>query len=78
MLKRLLFTGCTLLLLTACGAGATEENASQTNQATTTNEAQTTNKEKNESTAVKESSDQTQKTAAKVDIANPPVSLMRL
>ncbi len=75
MLKKLLFTGCTLLLLTACGAGAAEENASQTKQATTTNEAQTTNKEKNESTAVKESSDQTQQTAAKVDIANPPVTL---
>ena len=58
MLKKLLITGCTLLLLTACGTDQTKENGSTTNQTNTTSEANTTNQTEtnNESTAVKDSS----------------------
>ena len=58
MLKKLMITGCTLLLLTACGTDQTEENGGTTNQTSTTSEANTTNKPavKNESNTVNDSS----------------------
>ncbi|MFJ8268692.1 hypothetical protein [Peribacillus asahii] len=43
MFKKLMITGCILILLTACGTDTTEENASTTNQPSTTSETNTTN-----------------------------------
>ena len=58
MFKKLMITGCTLLLLTACGTDQTKENGSTTNQTSTTSEANTRNQTEtnNESSAVKDSS----------------------
>ena len=78
MFKKLLITGCTLLLLTACGTDQTEENGSTTNQTSTTSEANTTNQTEtnNESTAVKDSSNaSTPNTSTAMDITNPTVSM---
>ena len=78
MFKKLMITGCTLLLLTACGTDQTEENGSTTNQTSTTSEANTTNQTEtnNESTAVKDSSNaSTPNTSTTMDITNPTVSM---
>ncbi|KAA9023936.1 PepSY domain-containing protein [Niallia endozanthoxylica] len=78
MFKKLIVTGCTLLLLTACGTDTTNENEGSTNQPNTTSESNTTNSTTatNESNAVKDSSNAgTQNTFTTVDITNPAVSL---
>jgi uncharacterized membrane protein YkoI len=78
MFKKLMITGCTLLLLTACGTDQTEENGSTTNQTSTTSEANTTNQTEtnNESSAVKDSSNaSTPNESTTVDITNPTVSM---
>ncbi len=80
MFKKLLFTGWTLLLLTACGTSTTEENTSQANQAAMKNESVTSNNTNNNAAAVKDSNtstanNSTQNTVTAADIANPPVSL---
>ena len=78
MFKKLMITGCTLLLLTACGTDQTEENGSTTNQTSTTSEANTTNQTEtnNESNAVKDSSNaSTPNTSTTMDITNPTVSM---
>ena len=78
MFKKLMITGCTLLLLTACGTDQTEENGSTTNQTSTTSEANTTNQTEtnNESNAVKDSSNaSTPNTSTAMDITNPTVSM---
>jgi uncharacterized membrane protein YkoI len=76
MFKKLMITGCTLLLLTACGTDTTEENAGTTNQPSTTSETNTTNNTNNESSAVKDSSNaSTPNTSKTVDITNPTVSM---
>ena len=78
MFKKLMITGCTLLLLTACGTDQTEENGSTTNQTSTTSEANTTNQTEtnNESSAVKDSSNaSTPNTSTTMDITNPTVSM---
>ena len=78
MFKKLMITGCTLILLTACGTDTTEENASTTNQPSTTSETNTTNNTNtnNESSAVKDSSNaSTPNTSKTVDITNPTVSM---
>ena len=73
MFKKLMITGCTLLLLTACGTDTAEENASTTNQPSTTSETNNTN---NQSSAVKDSSNaSTPSTSKTVDITNPTVSM---
>src|ERR1700748_2054953 len=73
MLKKIMITGCTLLLLTACGTDSTDKNEGTTNQQSTTSETNTTN---NESNAVKDSSNtSTPNTSTTVDITNPTVSL---
>ena len=78
MFKKLMITGCTLLLLTACGTDQTEENGSTTNQTSTTSEANTTNQTEtnNESSAVKDSSNaSTPNASTTMDITNPTVSM---
>ncbi|MFZ0445805.1 MAG: PepSY domain-containing protein [Bacillus sp. (in: firmicutes)] len=78
MLKKLMITGCTLLLLTACGTDQTKENGSTTNQTSTTSEANTTNQTEtnNESSAVKDSSNaSTPNASTTMDITNPTVSM---
>ena len=78
MFKKLMITGCTLLLLTACGTDTTDENASTTNQPSTMSEANTTNNTNtnNESSAVKDTSDaSTPNTSTTVDLTNPTVSM---
>jgi len=78
MFKKLIITGCTLLLLTACGTDQTEENGSTTNQTSTTSEANTTNQTETnkESSAVKDSSNaSTTNTSTAMDITNPTVSM---
>ena len=78
MFKKLMITGCTLLLLTACGTDQTKENGSTTNQTSTTSEANTTNQTEtnNESSAVKDSSNaSTPNASTTVDITNPTVSM---
>lgn len=78
MFKKLMITGCTLLLLTACGTDQTKENGSTTNQTSTTSEANTTNQTEtnNESSAVKDSSNaSTQNASTTVGITNPTVSM---
>src|SRR4051794_8270835 len=78
MLKKLMITGCTLLLLTACGTDQTKENGSTTNQTSTTSEANTTNQTEtnNEPGAVKDSSNaSTPNASTTVDITNPTVSM---
>lgn len=78
MFKKLMITGCTLLLLTACGKDQTEENGSTTNQTSTTSEANTTNQTETnkESTAVKDTSNaSTPNTSTTMDITNPTVSM---
>ena len=76
MFKKLMLTGCTLLLLTACGTDTTEENASTTNQPSTMSQANTTSNTNNESNAVKDSSNAgTPNTSTTVDIMNPTVSM---
>ena len=78
MLKKLMITGCTLLLLTACGTDQTEENGGTTNQTSTTSEANTTNKPavKNESNTVNDSSNaSTLNASTPIDITNPAVSM---
>jgi uncharacterized membrane protein YkoI len=73
MLKKIMITGCTLFLLTACGTDSTDKNESATNQQSTTSETNTTN---NESNAIKDSSNtSTPNTSTTVDITNPTVSL---
>ncbi len=74
MFKKLIVSGCTLFLLTACGTDTTNENAGSTNQSNNTSESNTT--ATNESNAVKNSSNAgTQNTSTTVDITNPTVSL---
>ena len=78
MFKKLMITGCTLLLLTACGTDQTKENGSTTNQTSTTSEANTTNQTEtnNESSAVKDSSNaSTPNASTTMDITNPTVSM---
>ena len=78
MFKKLMITGCTLLLLTACGTDQTEENGSTTNQTSTTSEANTTNQTEtnNGSSAVKDSSNtSTPNASTTMDITNPTVSM---
>lgn len=78
MIKKLMITGCTLLLLTACGTDAAEENKSTANQPSTTNNANAANNENttNESSATKDSSQAASpKTSKTVDITNPTVSM---
>lgn len=75
MFKKLMITGCTVLLLTACGTAAPEENAGKTNQPSTLDEARTASKANNVPTAVKDSRQSTQTRPAAIDITNPPISL---
>ncbi|MBY0099631.1 PepSY domain-containing protein [Mesobacillus maritimus] len=75
MFKRLLVTGCTLLLLAACGTDTTEENAGTTNQASPTSENNASNTN-NDSTVTNDSSNEdTQNTSNQTDITNPAVSM---
>jgi len=77
MFKKLMITGCTLLLLTACGTDATEENAatiqeSNTNENNATNETAT----KNDSTVADDTNNaNTPTTNTSVDITNPKISM---
>ena len=78
MFKKLMITGCTLLLLTACGTDQTKENGGTTNQTSTTGEADKTKQTEtnNESSAVKDSSNaSTPNTSTAMDITNPTVSM---
>jgi uncharacterized membrane protein YkoI len=79
MFKKLMITGCTLLLLTACGTDQTDENGSTNNQTSTTNEANTTNQTdtNNESSTIKDSSNaSTPNTSTTIDITNSTVVSM--
>lgn len=69
MFKKLMITGCTLILLTACGTNTTKENTSTANQSNTTSENNNTT---NEAGAVKDASNAQSKT---VDITNPTVTM---
>lgn len=75
MLKKLMITGCALLLLTACGTDTTEENASKANQPSTANEAETTDDAKQDLASAVDSNETTKNKHTTVDIANLPISL---
>lgn len=72
-----MITGCTLLLLTACGTDTTEENVKSTNQPSTTNNAINTDDTSttNENAAQDSSKSDTTNNSKTVDITNPTVSL---
>ena len=73
MLKKLLITGSTLLLLAACGTDTAEENATS-NRVNNANEANET--ANNESSTIKDSNNaNTPTTSTSVDITNLKVSM---
>lgn len=75
MIKKLMITGCALLLLTACGTDTTKENASKSNQPSTSNEAETTDHANQELASAVDSNESTKNKNTTGDIANPPISL---
>lgn len=75
MLKKLMITGCALLLLTSCGTDTTEENASKANQPSSSNEAEMTEPANKELASTVDANDSTKNKNTTGDIANPPISL---
>jgi uncharacterized membrane protein YkoI len=76
MFKKLLVTGCTLLLLAACGTDTPEENAGTANQVSPASENNASNNTNNETTAANDSSNEnTPNTTNQFDIINPTVSM---